>query len=305
MPAKIECEICGNKFYKKYMHPTDVYDNPFEDESRVIWVCESCDEDGHLYDHYEYCEDCDRYVAVTASNGMRGYIRFTDDERTVCVACMQEDWLENGMPKEVFESDGNKLDGDFFDYSDLEKYGFKKFKSYSYGMGYTSNHGYDDIQKCKTQALDLIEKGFSVIIDIEASGMGLGGYFGLWYREIVGYKVVHNYSGKLYSYNYYITDDDRLNGLLESGETIEYKLHEAVIPVLGGPLCLFKTLESAQDFAKDSDEMSIYKCTYTPSISQAVWHNEHSPIESIKWLESLCGCPVILADSITLLYKVV
>jgi hypothetical protein len=180
MPTKTECFCCGQKYWKKYLHAIDVYDNPFEDESHTILICEDCDDQGYLYDSYDECSECNRYIALTASNGMRSYTHVTEEGEIQCVACMQDDWLENGMPREVFESEGHKIDGDFFNYKDLESHGYHKVKSYAYGMGYVSNHGYDDIKKCKNDALELMDLDKKVIINIEASGMGLGAYFGLW-----------------------------------------------------------------------------------------------------------------------------
>ena len=170
---KDECDICGRSEWD--IEPMEVYENPFEDSSSTILVCESCWDDGYFYEEYELCESCDRYIAK--SKGMRAYMRF-DFDGPICVDCLQKEWFETGMPRSIFEGDG--LDGDFFDYEDLEINGFVKVASYAYGMGYSNNHGMADIQRCKDKALELIDAGKKVIIDIEASGMGLGGYFGLW-----------------------------------------------------------------------------------------------------------------------------
>lgn len=170
----MKCEWCNKE---KETYTFEVWDSPWGEPDELT-ICEECEDT--FYDYYDFCEHCGRFIAL--SNGLRGYIRYYKSLGHICVGCLQNYWFDNGMDREIFENPDMVLDGDFFNYEDLAAHGYKEVENYAYGMGYTHNHGYADVDRCKKKALELIDAGFKVIINIKASGMGLGGYFNLWAR---------------------------------------------------------------------------------------------------------------------------
>lgn len=163
MSEKFECEFCGEEFeddegfYAEIYHP---FDNSPDFEG---YICEDC-----YYETCDYCCQCER--EIFKSNGMRINIRYDDKiEDVICVKCLQDYWFEEGMEK--------FRDADFFNYSDLKDNGFYKYSSHFC----PKNYSYEEVEDLFNE---LKERGYLVIVNIDADGMGLEHHLSLWVKEV-------------------------------------------------------------------------------------------------------------------------
>lgn len=177
---EITCFSCSEEFPREETTEVEFFDTPFKKEGKMVRICEECyewpDEEGFFF-----CSECGRFIAENF--GMRMNYKIFECEK-ICVDCYQKRMFEEGQPEEDFLEKGGQIEADFYDEEELEKQGFKKIESYSVGLLRSGTKGRGDINKAKKKALELIEKGMKVIINIDdASSVGGGGYFSLWAKE--------------------------------------------------------------------------------------------------------------------------
>jgi len=160
IPMK-ECSWCLNK---GKLNKLEIF-HPFDSNGSLIEICEECFD--NIYESAEYCNNCERWI--WNSNGYRINIRFDEErEEMVCVSCLQEEWLKNGM--ESFK------EADFFNYSDLENSGYHKHNSYFC----RSKESYKQVEQIFNSLKE--DKGLKVINNIDSSGMGLEHHISLYVK---------------------------------------------------------------------------------------------------------------------------
>jgi len=161
-----QCDWCCKKLDG---HVHSYYLSPFNEEPYEFELCDECNESVEYngYEGVSYCEWCDREIANNI--GYRLNMRYDDNSGgMVCVRCLQEEWLKNGMP--CFK------DGDFFDDPDLVEAGYEKHRYYFC----RSKESYKEAEE---EFKRLQEEGYLVILSIEASGMGLEHHIRIWKKE--------------------------------------------------------------------------------------------------------------------------
>jgi hypothetical protein len=155
---------------------------PFDEEGLELVLCEECANEPQ---EFRYCEYCCRYI--WNNNGRRVNISYDENEGIICAECYQEDVLRHGQPAKDFLQ--GTIKGDFYDREDLEENNFLKDSSYQIGLGYSSYHGYSDVERLNNRALELIEHNYQVIVNYESLAIGgLGGYVQIWKRHNNPYK---------------------------------------------------------------------------------------------------------------------
>lgn len=160
------CSWCSEK--QKELHKHSYYLSPFNSNPYEFGVCDECNEqiENDGFEDVSLCEGCCREIAD--NSGMRINMRYVREaEGFYCVQCLQQKWFEKGMD--------NFKEADFFDYSELEKNGFKRRNTYFC----RSKESYQEVEK---EFNKLQESGLKVIVDIIASGLGLEHHIGLWIK---------------------------------------------------------------------------------------------------------------------------
>jgi len=161
-----QCDWCCKKANG---HIHSYYLSPFDEEPYEFELCHECNESVEYngYEGVSFCEWCDREIAD--NKGYRVNMRYDDkSDGMVCVRCLQEKWLEEGMDK--FN------EGDFFNDSDLRDAGFERH-------GYYFCRSKESYEACEEDFKNLQEEGYMVIVSIEASGMGLEHHIRLWKKK--------------------------------------------------------------------------------------------------------------------------
>lgn len=189
------CMECGERFKKaetfKSRSRTLIcyFDDPWASKYRVGAVHAEND-DGHgscldkLTDtswadfRYFTCDHCGRLVSRQCGfNGWRSYVKNVDDEEW-CIKCYQEDRLENGEPREIFEE--GRLPGDFYSDADLEKSGWAAV------VGFSNYHvnGRDRAKIVCGAALNLMDQGLKVLVNYDSMAQGGGeGFVSLYTKK--------------------------------------------------------------------------------------------------------------------------
>ena len=118
---KKECYFCEEEIPDKIEYYDVSYHlNPWNEDTKDIKVCEECSNSGYESESYFMCETCNRNI--TLSNGITKWSRYIDEE-TICLKCLQEEYFENGIPKDKLENNSINA-GMFYDNSDLIENGF-------------------------------------------------------------------------------------------------------------------------------------------------------------------------------------
>lgn len=185
-----ECHECGEKFKKgESKQILKIYDDPWALEPRVIAVHDQNDDDryGSCLDkmsdtgwadfRYFLCEHCNRLIiSQCPDNGWRSYQHVTESGEVICVKCYQDDVLANGNRREDFE---DSVPGDFFNHQDLSSYNWVLVP----GMSRVYITGQDSRKRLANRAAGLFDKGFKVLCNYDALGIGGGeGYVSLYYK---------------------------------------------------------------------------------------------------------------------------
>lgn len=190
---EVECSECGTWKPKRQMTELDLYDHPFDDESRHIYICDDiageysggynhCFE--RLFDHswgdfrYFTCEGCQRVICEqNPSNGWMTQYRMVDDDQ-ICLRCYERDILENGMPREQFAE--GSIGGMFFSGDNHEPLGagYEQVLHREYITGSQSARVFCD------KAMELIDSGHKVVVGFESMGIGGSeGYVSLFAKK--------------------------------------------------------------------------------------------------------------------------
>ena len=172
-----ECHSCceGRIFVDLDGYPLDedqfsgeVYDRPFDDESRILYFCDEDCLDGMTNSadfNYFWCEPCGRNICEqNPSNGYMVQDRILRGEQ-VCLKCYEKDILENGTDREEFEK--GELPGMFFSLGNDEarEAGFEPVPDFTaYRVG--------DAGPVCNKAMDLIDDGLKVLVAYEAMAIG-------------------------------------------------------------------------------------------------------------------------------------
>ncbi len=166
--SKESCDWCCNhRGLEENIH--GYYQSPWDEKRYTFKLCRWCEEE-YLNNEIEgvyQCGDCGREIAE--NNGMRTNMRYIEEDCClVCMKCLQEGWFRDGM--ESFK------EGDFFNYKELEENGYTKHESYFC----RSDESYNEVGR----EFDRLQgEGNKVIVDIEASGMGVEHYLEIWVKE--------------------------------------------------------------------------------------------------------------------------
>jgi hypothetical protein len=169
---------------------TGYFPDPWEDAPEVtLTLCDDCDSD--TSDTFAECQACHRNIAMTAPNGMRSYITLLymdteeeeerakaygmDDAGYICTKCLQDHRIAHGLlPSEVKE--GTPLHADFYNYDELRAAGYEAADGDT-DIFVRSDADINDVHRRCAAAM---AQGSRVLLDLEASGMGLEGYVGIW-----------------------------------------------------------------------------------------------------------------------------
>ena len=196
MSKRIECHECGRKKFKYQMYEVEVYDSPWDEVPKTIYVCKEMPEPFKKYYGMTYRESCEELLTDTSwaafryftcdacqrmvisqcpSNGWHSYMRIVNECEQICLKCYEEDLYENGIPRESFEQ--NKIAGMFFNRGDLQEHGYEPVEGY---QGFFVR-GTEDAKKFCAKAIELIASGHKVAVDYERMAIGgLEGYVNLY-----------------------------------------------------------------------------------------------------------------------------
>lgn len=177
----MECLNCFEEAQDEFT--AVVFETPWDKEPRVKKFCSEDCMDDYLYGgdfSYFTCAGCEREICrQNPRNGWHVQSRFVDGEE-ICLKCYEEEVLKNGVPKEKFEN--NRIPGMFFSYGNIEprEAGFIEVE------GFINCHitGEESVRRLCQKALELIEKGYKVVVGYESMGIGgVEGYVTLMKRE--------------------------------------------------------------------------------------------------------------------------
>jgi len=209
----VHCETCGRPLLKEgsffgtfiahsiVAFEVEVYDNPYSNSAETIYVCPSDlppqDERSYLsypedncysrlFDtswadfRYFVCEICGRTVCrQNPRNGWHSQYRVMDDGTEICLKCYEEMILESGCEREKFAA--YKIPGMFLDEDDVIAHGYKPV----FGFCHYFINSQETVKKLCRRALELIDKGYKVVVGYESMGIGGSeGYVTLYVKEI-------------------------------------------------------------------------------------------------------------------------
>lgn len=195
-----ECHECGNKFKKgESKQVLKIYDDPWADQPRIIAVHDQNDDENDRYGgtcldkltdtswgdfRYFLCEECNRLIiSQCPDNGWRSYKHYRDDGSEICVRCYQENILANGHDADDFK-DGN-IPGDFYSSQDVSSADWVLVQ----GMSRCYITGKESARVFIDKALELIGKGYKVLVNYDAMAIGGGeGYVSLYFKPVDGWK---------------------------------------------------------------------------------------------------------------------
>jgi hypothetical protein len=174
------CSFCCEKEVIEEFSKVGQYNSPWDKVPASNGYCgEEClqnSEDSYYSDYaYQYCEGCSKNIIIRCpSNGWHEYFRYSKEHGQECLKCYQERLFKNGISEESLEK--GTLEGSFFDDSDLEKEGFKKYDDY-FVKGTTG------AKSICLKALALINKGKKILVNYERlSILGDEGSISLWIK---------------------------------------------------------------------------------------------------------------------------
>ena len=182
------CHECGEKIKKNEAFvELEIFDNPFEKTPSIVRVhsgnedeygltCEDkLTDESWAYFRYFTCAECGRMIIRQCpDNGWRSYVKYRDGEE-ICVACYQEDILENGLSEEAFLN--GRIPGDFFGRDDILDNGWTPVQQY---QGFFLK-GAARVAEIRDAAITRLEAGKKVMIDYDRIGLdGSEGYVSLY-----------------------------------------------------------------------------------------------------------------------------
>jgi len=131
------CYHCGLEFPEKSQYARldiEMWSRPFDETPTTNDFCSSfCIEclSGNVYNrdfNWFDCTDCGRFICEqNPSNGWHSQVRYLDDEyreEPLCLKCYEKHMFEFGIDTDELDPDEPKLQGMFFDDSELEQNGF-------------------------------------------------------------------------------------------------------------------------------------------------------------------------------------
>ena len=200
------CEVCGEETTKGNGYEIELYDTPWDDTPRMVWVhgenhhadgdyqpntfadrhykeglgikrgypygdcLDLLSDTGYADFRYFECVDCGRMVCEqNPCNGWHSQYRDTE-EGQICLKCYETAILRDGVDREALES--GKLPGMFFSRGNSE----------ATEAGFAVVEGFEDVfigdpQPTIDKALSLIDAGNKVVIAYESMAIGgLEGY---------------------------------------------------------------------------------------------------------------------------------
>lgn len=185
------CHECGEAFTEQDAFvELEIFDNPFEKIPSIVRVHSDNDEDGYgtcldkLEDtswadfRYFTCAACGRMIIRQCpDNGWRSYVKIVDDEE-ICVACYQDNVLQNGVDVEKLRE--GRIPGDFFGRDDILEHGWSPVEEY---QGYFIRGDSRKKEFCGA-AIALADAGKKVMIDYDNLAIdGSEGYVSLYSKE--------------------------------------------------------------------------------------------------------------------------
>lgn len=191
-----ECHECGTRRLKTNMYKFQVWDRPFDENYREIYVCietpkavksgggslkyiDSCEElltySSWADFRYFTCIECERLICEqNPSNGYVIQFRILEDGYSrICLKCYEEKLLRYGVSIEALEA--GTLPGMFLNDTDLRDAGF------SLMLDDKKVAGKDSAKAICDYGIEEIKRGRVVIISYERMAIGgLEGYVSLW-----------------------------------------------------------------------------------------------------------------------------
>lgn len=184
----VTCYSCGRVLLKDQAVPVEVFDDPWDKEPVIIYVCpyewgplmQRGEYWGSCYDilfdtswadfRYFECYSCGRIVIRQSPyNGWHSYVRIDyETEEEICLKCYEEDILKNGIPKEPFAR--GEIPGMFFGQGNLEvlRAGYKEVDGYRYVFIRSD----ESVKNFCDKAIKLIDEGYKVIVAYESMAIG-------------------------------------------------------------------------------------------------------------------------------------
>ena len=187
------CVVCEKRATSKNAVKMDLYDTPWDDVPRKVWVhndnAEKLNHYGEtcidlLYDtswadfRYFDCVECGRTICEqNPANGWHSQVRYDECDEPICLRCYEQEILANGVPAEKFEK--GALSGMFF------SYGNKELAEAGYELIPEVDDRHIACQSDSRQVCDIalaeIAKGHKVIVAYESMAIGgLEGYVSLF-----------------------------------------------------------------------------------------------------------------------------
>ncbi len=170
---KEECYFCDKEITDKIEHYGIFYHlNPWDEDTIDGIICIDCSNSGCEYETYFICETCNRNIAN--SNGRTTWSRYINEE-TICLKCLQEEYFENGIPKEKLKNNSINA-GMFYNNSDLIENGFNEKETIFI-------RSKEPIIRTNVICYELSER-YKVIVNFERLGyIGMEGTISIWIKE--------------------------------------------------------------------------------------------------------------------------
>lgn len=176
--------------YKELAIESDLYNTPWDaspdGQYFSCWFARDCTY-GNVYSKdfaYFQCPDCGRDICQqNPSNGWHTQYRFVSDYEMVCISCLQEQQLKDGIDVERVLNSESLDQAMFFDHAELESNGWVEADdTMLVGMG-RFDSSYGDAKRVFDRIKHLDQQGYKIIIDIDSMAIGgLGGYVTMYVK---------------------------------------------------------------------------------------------------------------------------